>query len=144
MEMVWHNDEFMEEVSTPAIMVESLNQQLRPAFITKQRTSSPSLGGNEVGLLVMGGMLSRGSQRRTSGAKAPLFRSRTARLKARPFKHPSLPYSAPEGAPFQTSFAPVRRVYRRAFSKHSNIRAAGTAEAGRDPTRYSLLPFHSS
>src|SRR5581483_7419295 len=101
MEMVWHNDEFMEEVSTPAIMVESLNQQLRPAFITKQRTSSPSLGGNEVGLLVMGGMLSRGSQRRTSGAKAPLFRSRTARLKARPFKHPSLPYSAPEGAPFQ-------------------------------------------
>src|SRR5581483_6647595 len=97
MEMVWHNDEFMEEVSTPAIMVESLNQQLRPAFITKQRTSSPSLGGNEVGLLVMGGMLSRGSQRRTSGAKAPLLRSRTARLKARPFKHPSLPYSAPEG-----------------------------------------------
>jgi hypothetical protein len=72
MDVIGHQDECMEEVGGAAIVVESVDEQLCPAFVIKKRLPVPGLGRNHAGLAVVSGRFSLGNHSATSGAKAPI------------------------------------------------------------------------
>src|SRR2546421_12984834 len=86
MEMVWHYNEFMQEVPTLPVMKKHFQKKPRPALMLKKTLAPPGLGSHEVSLIVVCSVLSS-RLHFPSGAKAQKFIwTDTARLKPCPFK----------------------------------------------------------
>ena len=73
MKMIGHQDEFVEEIRFASIRKESFEEETSPGFSSKERSTLPCFGRDEVGLRVVGGVLACGFQELPSGAKARIF-----------------------------------------------------------------------
>ena len=73
MEMIWHENEFVQEISIIAMCQKVPEEQPRPRFILKKRSPFPRIGRDKVGLRVIRCMLACGFQKHPSGAKAPII-----------------------------------------------------------------------
>src|SRR5882672_5814658 len=61
MDVIVHDDKFVEKVGRASIMVEGVDEQLCPSFGVEKRTSAPGLGRDHVSLAVVGRRFSLGS-----------------------------------------------------------------------------------
>ena len=73
MEVLGHQDEFVQEIGFALIRQEGFEEKARPGLSAEERAPLPCFGRDEVGLSVVGGMLACGFQNLPSGAKAPLL-----------------------------------------------------------------------
>jgi len=70
MEVIGHEDEFVEEIGLASISEKSFEEETSPWLHLEERAALPRLRGDKVRLRVVGGVLARGFQNLPSGAKA--------------------------------------------------------------------------
>ena len=58
MNVVGHDDEFVQEIRRATVMVESIDEQTSPRLSAKERTPTPRGGGNHVRMARVRGVLS--------------------------------------------------------------------------------------
>jgi len=103
MKMIGHQDKLVKEIGFSSVREKDFEEQTRPWFSSEKRTALPCLRCDEVGLRVVGRVLSRRFQNLPSAAKAAAFVAVfPARLKSCPFK---TMFNAPAGCgeePYQS------------------------------------------
>jgi hypothetical protein len=112
MEMIRHEDEFVQKIRVALIGEQRFEKQARPGLGAKQSAAFPRFGRDEVGLSVVGGVLARGFQNLPSGAKALCLACLYGTAEAVPFQNCSSIENASENHLAKNSGASAPLVVR--------------------------------
>jgi len=90
MEVIGHEDKLVEQISFGLVGEKSFEEQASPGLRLENGSALPRLGGDEVGLRVVGGVLARGFQNLPSGAKARFFTGLNGTAEAVPLQNKNI------------------------------------------------------